>query len=295
VCLIDIDGHNFANLALMKLSAYHKAKGDTVEMCSPAEAENYDCGYASKVFTFSVLPELPAHIELGGSAVDVKKTLPDEVEHISPDYSLYGLTYSMGFVTRGCVNKCPWCLVPEKEGPIRAHADIMEFSRHMDVVLMDNNILAHPHGVQQLEKVAILGHKIDINQGLDARLIDDTTARLLARIKWLQPIRLACDSDIMIPHIEKAVKLLRWHNATPRRYSVYVLVKDVADAVERVKFIKGLHCTPFVQPYRDFENTPVTQEQRDFAHWANRKQLIGSTTWEDYVKNRKPIFRGGTP
>ena len=282
VCLIDIDGHNYPNLALMKLSAYHKAKGDTVEMCAPADAGNYDQGYASKVFSFSPMPELPAHIELGGSGVDIKKTLPPEIEHICPDYSLYGLNYSLGFITRGCVNKCPWCIVPEKEGTIRACADITEFARHPDVVLMDNNILAHSFGVRQLEKIVQLEYRIDINQGLDARLIDDTTARLLADIKWLQPIRLACDNETAIPHLEKAVRLLRWHNATPRRYTVYVLVNDIAEALERVKFVKGLYCTPFVQPYRDFNNTPPTQEQKDFAQWANRKQLINSTTWEDF-------------
>lgn len=289
VCLIDIDGHNYANLALMKLSAYHKAKGDTVEMCAPKDAGNYDWGYASKVFTFTQMPDLPAHIELGGSGVNIHKDLPDEMEHIRPDYSLYGLRHSLGFLTRGCIRRCPWCIVPEKEGDIHAHADIMEFAAHRDVVLLDNNILAHQHGIHQLEKIAVLGYKIDLNQGIDARLIDDTTAKLLARISWLEPIRLACDTEAMIPHIERAVKLLRWHNATPRRYSVYVLVNEITDAVERVKFIKGLNCTPFVQPFRDFTSgSEPTQEQRDFAHWANRKQLINSTTWEDYDKKRRP-------
>jgi len=288
ICLVDVDGHNYANLALMKLSAYHKANGDTVEMCASDKAKEYDFGYASKVFSFTHLPELPPHIVVGGSGHNLHNDLPDEIEHICPDYSLYGLEYSMGFLTRGCVRNCSWCIVPEKEGTICAHADIMEFARHRDVVLMDNNILAHTHGIHQLEKISVLGHRIDLNQGIDARLIDDTTARLLARVSWLRPIRLACDTAAMIPHIEKAVRLLRWHNATPSRYGVYILVKDIADAVERVKFIKGLHCTPFVQPYRDLTtNAEPTQEQKDFARWANRKQLIGSTTWEDYDKTRR--------
>lgn len=288
VCLIDIDGHNYANLALMKLSAYHKARGDVVELCTPENANEYDLGYASKVFTFTPMPKLPAHIELGGSGVDIYKDLPDEIEHMRPDYALYGLDHSLGFLTRGCIRNCPWCIVPKKEGTIRAHADIMEFAQHRDVVLMDNNVLAHEHGIHQLEKIAVLGHKIDLNQGIDARLIDDATAKLLAHVSWLQPIRLACDSEAMISHVEKAVKLLRWHNATPRRYSVYVLVNDIPDAVERVKVVKGLNCTPFVQPYRDFiNNTPPTQEQKDFANWANRKQLINSTTWENYDKKMR--------
>lgn len=288
VCMIDIDGHNFANLALMKLSAYHKAKGDTVDLCAPDAANKYDFGYASKVFSFTAMPKLPSHIELGGTGLNMHKDLPDEIEHILPDYSLYGLDHSLGFVTRGCVRRCPWCVVPEKEGEIRAHADVMEFARHRDVVLMDNNILAHPHGINQLEKISVLGLKIDVNQGLDARLIDDDTAKLLARIKWLKPIRLACDSMDMIPHIEKAVKLLRWHNATPRAYFVYVLVDNVADALERVKFLKMLNVSPFAQPFRDFKNNAEpTYEQKAFARWVNHKAIYNTVPWEEYKSGQK--------
>ena len=83
------------------------------------------------------------------------------------DYSLYDLNHSLGFITRGCINKCPWCIVPEKEGTIRACADLSEFVRHPDVVLMDNNILAHPHGVRQLEKAAQLDLRLDSTGGVD--------------------------------------------------------------------------------------------------------------------------------
>jgi len=173
--------------------------------------------------------------------------------------------------------------VPKKEGNITAHADIAEFARHRDVVLMDNNVLASEHGLRQIEKIAWLGLRVDFNQGLDARLIDNTTARLLAKVKWLKPIRLACDDVSMIPFIQKAVELLRWHNATPRRYSVYVLVKDIPDALERVRFLKGLDLDPFAQPYRDFKTgAEPTKEQRLFAGWVNHKAIFKSVLWEDY-------------
>jgi hypothetical protein len=106
VGLIDVDGHNYPNLALMKLSAWHKARGDTVELVSPLEAYDFDCGYASKVFSFTPMPELPAHFAAGGAGVDLKKSLPEEIEHLCPDYELYGLDYSLGFLTRGCIRKC---------------------------------------------------------------------------------------------------------------------------------------------------------------------------------------------
>ncbi|MCL2369677.1 MAG: radical SAM protein [Firmicutes bacterium] len=278
--LIDIDGHN---LALMKLSAYCKAQGHSVEMTTPDKANDYDRGFASKVFSFTPMPELPSHFEVGGSGISLDKKLMEEIEHCCPDYALYNLNYSLGFLTRGCIRKCPWCLVPEKEGGITAHADIAEFARHRDVVLMDNNVLASEHGIRQIEKIAWLGLRVDFNQGLDARLIDNATAKLLAKVKWLKPIRLACDNHAMIPYVQKAVELLRWHNATPRRYFVYVLVKDIPDALERVRFLKGLDVDPFAQPYRDFKNgIEPTKQQRKFATWVNHKAIFKSVLWEDY-------------
>ena len=119
-------------------------------------------------------------------------------------------------------------------------------------------------------------------------MIDDATARLLAKIKWLKPIRLACGNQAMIPAVQKAVGLLRWHNAVPRRYSVYVLVKDVSEALERVRFLKTLNVSPFAQPYRDFNNPgEPTPQQKAFAEWVNQKVRFNSVPWEDYIKTRK--------
>ena len=285
--LVDIDGHNFPNLALMKLAAWHKAQGDTAVLTTPEDVGDFDCGYASKVFSFTPMPELPGSFEIGGAGVNLSKSLTEEIEHICPDYDLYGLDYSLGFLTRGCVRKCPWCVVPEKEGAIHAHADIEEFARHRDVVLMDNNVLASDHGLRQIEKIAAMNLRMDFNQGLDARLIDDGVARLLAKVKWLKPIRLACDRSDMIPHVQKAVELLRWHNATPRAYFVYVLVKDIGDALERIRFLKMLNVDPFAQPFRDFKtNAEPTAEQKAFARWVNHKAIFKSVLWEDYRREK---------
>ena len=212
------------------------------------------------------------------------KNLPDEVEHICPDYSLYNCDKSYGFLTRGCIRNCPWCFVPKKEGEIRANADITEFVRHDHVVFMDNNVLAHPHGIEQIEKIAKMGLSVDFNQGLDARLIDNSMAKLLSKIRWSPSVRLACDSVAMIEPIRKAVELLRWHNVTPSRYFCYVLVKDIDDAIERIKFLKGMYIDPFCQPYRDQDGTEPTKVQCDFARWVNHKAIFKTTTWADYKR-----------
>lgn len=283
VCLHDSEKKDYPNLALMKLSAHHKQNGDSVEWFHPLFSKP-DLVYSSKVFTFTPASGyLPDHTKKGGTGYDEGSTvLPDDIEHICPDYDLYGQKQSMGFLTRGCIRKCEGCFVPGKEGMIRANADLDEFVRHNEVILMDNNILACDHGIHQIEKIIKLGLKVDFNQGLDARLIDDSVARLLSKVKWLEPLRLACDSLAMMEPIRKAVELLRWHNTTPTRYSCYVLVKDIESALERVRFLKGMHVDPFVQSYRDKEGTPPTKEQDHFERWANFKSNFKSCAWEDY-------------
>lgn len=284
IAVHDHENNGYPNLALMKISAWHKAQGDTVEWFNSLLG-GYDKVYSSKVFTWTPPdPYLPEGTVCGGTGFDVAKTLADEIENMLPDYGLYNCDKSYGFLTRGCIRSCPWCFVPRKEGAIRAHHDIEDFARHKEVVLMDNNVLAHAHGIAQIEKIAKMGLKVDFNQGLDARLIDDSMARLLGKVKWSPSVRLACDSVAMIEPIRKAVELLRWHNVTPSQYFCYVLVKDIDDALERVKFLKGIYVYPFCQPYRDQAGTEPTKDQRDFARWCNHRAVFRSSTWDDYKR-----------
>ena len=284
IALHDSDNTGFPNLALMKLSKFHKNEGDHVEWFN--SLFTYDTIYSSKVFTFTPQDPYISHGALkGGTGYKNNITLDSvdsSIEHIMPDYDLYGINYSMGFLTRGCIRKCKWCFVPEKEGKIKPHADITEFTKHKDVVLMDNNVLAHDHGIHQIEKIIKLGLRVDFNQGLDARLIDDAIAKLLSKVKWLHPVRLACDSLSMVEPVKKAVKLLRWRNVTPRTYFVYVLIDDIDDAVERLKELKGINVDPFAQPYRDKDGNEPTQKQKDLARWVNHKATFNSVWLEDY-------------
>lgn len=285
IAIHDNENNGYPNVALMKLSAWHKQQGHSVEWFNSMSA--YDSVYSSKVFTWTEPdPYLPASASRGGTGHDINKTLPDLIEHICPDYSLYDCEKSYGFLTRGCPRSCSWCFVPEKEGKVRAHADIEEFARHKEVILMDNNVLAHDHGIQQIEKIAELGLKVDFNQGLDARLIDNSIAQRLGKVKWIRHTRLACDTVSMIEPIRKAVELLRWHNANPAQIFCYVLVRDIEDALERVRFLKSMYVLPFAQPYRDPEGHEPTKEQKDFARWVNHKAIYKKTTWEDYRSNR---------
>ncbi|GAJ17604.1 unnamed protein product, partial [marine sediment metagenome] len=142
------------NLALMKLSAYHKAKGDEVFLNFPLQPP--DIAYASCVFTWNAgrKTTVPNGAILGGSGIDLKAELLPEVEHIMPDYSLYpSIDSSMGFTSRGCIRNCPWCIVPVKEGQIKPWSRIYEFwdRRHRKITLLDNNLLAAPNWQQTME------------------------------------------------------------------------------------------------------------------------------------------------
>lgn len=281
IAVHDHENNGYPNLALMKLSSWHKKQGDSVEWFSALGA--YDKVYSSKIFSWTKPdPYLPDSAIKGGTGFDISQKLPVKIENILPDYSLYGCKKSYGFLTRGCIRSCHWCIVPQKEGEIRANQNIKDFCRHKEVVLMDNNVLAHKHGIHQIEKMAMMGLRVDFNQGLDARLIDNSMAKLLSKLQWHPYLRLSCDSSEMIKVIRKAIELLRWHNVTPSRYFCYVLVRDVNNALERVKFLKGMHVDPFCQPYRDKNGSEPTKEQRDFSRFCNHRAIFRSTTWEDY-------------
>lgn len=285
IALHDADGTAFPNLALMKLSAWHKAQGHHVEMFRPLFKAQYDHVYSSKVFTFT--PEdlyLPASADKHGIGRGDMGTLPETVEHTCPDYALYGSNHAQGFVTRGCPNKCAWCIVPKKEGQIRAHAEVEEFLGGMkELVLMDNNILAHEHGLRELEKIGRMGVKLDCNQGLDARLVDRAVAGILGKTRWIRFVRFACDHKSQMPHVERAVRLYREAAGKKGQIFCYVLVKEVEDALDRVQFLSKLSVDCFAQPYRDF-STDAEPDLRlkEFSRWVNHKAIFKTVPWEKY-------------
>lgn len=285
--LIDVDGHNgFPNLALMRLSAWHKARGDAVEWWNGFI--HYDRVYMSKVFTFS--PDVDTVIDAdevirGGTGYKDYGSLPPEIESTAPDYSIYPkCDYAIGFLTRGCIRNCPWCIVPKKEGSIRPAATWQEIKRQdsRKIVLLDNNVLASDFGLRQIEDMGGKPVWVDFNQGLDARLITPDVAKLLARLHWIRFVRLSCDTAAMLPVIEQATSYLREAGVAPSRFWSYMLVQDVAEAEQRAIALDKMGVTPFAQPYRDYDGGEPTQEQKYFARWVNLKKVFKSCAWKDY-------------
>lgn len=300
VGLIDVDSHNgFPNLALMKLSAWHKAKGDNVSWADMFG--HYDILYKSKVFTFSKDDDFiydADHVEKGGTGYgDYTKTLPNEIEHTCPDYSLYGITdYAVGFTTRGCIRHCPFCLVHDKEGWIHPHADIREFlDGHDKVILLDNNIVSHRHGVTQLEWCRDNRIAVDCNQGIDARILckSEYLCNLIADIRpfGTRGIRIACDQENEIIPCHITIKKILERNPKARIIVYCILTDDYEDSLHRVLQWKeyGHAVAVYAPPYRDFSNSGqiIPRWQWDLSRWASNHFVYYSVSWFDYYKSRR--------
>lgn len=293
IALHDSDYTGFPNYALMKLSAYHKAQGDHVEWWIPMV--KYDRVYSSKIFTFSPEdPMLPPDTIKGGTGYGILDELPPEVDAMFPDYSLYpDCDHAIGFLTRGCIRKCPWCIVPKKEGMIRAYRSWREVKRPdcRDIVFMDNNVLASEWGLEQMEDMIGENVRIDFNQGMDARLIDSDAAEIISKLKWIRFVRMSCDTDAMLDVVLEKVDLLKQHGVKPYRVFVYLLVQDIKSAEHRALALRNAGVDVFAQPYRDFENKiEPTKQMRDFAQWVNRKPIFNST--DSFAEYDRKAYRG---
>ena len=283
-----IKNKTFPNYALMKLSAWHKARGDIVEWWNPRK--RYDRVYSSKIFDFTKEnPALPVDTVKGGTGYDLKATLPQEIDDMQPDYSIYpDCDYAIGFLTRGCPNQCPWCVVPEKEGPIRPYRAWEQIARPDTnrLILMDNNILACEHGIEQLDGLARSGLSIDINQGMDIRLVTDETVQLFKKIKWLRHIRFSCDTKSQLPHFERVAALFRKHKLGISKMFVYILVrKDLADADFRVQslFRISKSISLYAQAERNGRlGTIPTKLQLEFAQRYIYGRLYKKESWPEY-------------
>ena len=290
IALHDADKTNFPNLALMKISAWQKSRGVGVEWWNPLE--QYDTVYSSKVFTFTEEdPYLPDNTIKGGTGYGVYKDLPEEIDRMFPDYSIYpDIDYAIGYLTRGCIRKCPWCVVPKKEGYVKPYRYWTEVARpnKRDVVFMDNNVLALDFGIEQMGAMIGQNVRVDFNQGLDARLITPEVAEIISRLKWIRFIRMSADTDAMLQVVLEKVDLLKRYGVKPYRIFVYVLVTDIESAERRCIALKNVGVDVFAQPYRDFTNNiEPTPEQRCFARWVNLKQIFNSTkSFKEYDRRK---------
>ena len=304
--LIDVDGHNFPNIPLMKLSAWHKQQGDIVEWYDPMFSGHMDKVYMSKVFSFT--SDYPYFVDAdevikGGSGycislVDGKEVfdkskdivLTYEIEHIYPDYSLYGITNTAyGFLTRGCPRGCDFCHVKEKEG-LKSFkvADLSEFwDGQKNIVICDPNILACKEWKDLLQQLIDSKAWIDINQGLDIRLMTEEKAEMIKQLK-IKELHFAWDKyqdkDIIIPKFKKFKEITQ---INIRKLIVFVLCNfdtTIEQDLERIYTLRELGYWPYVMLY-DKENIPKGHELRKLQRWVNNRFIFSKCEkFDDYLK-----------
>ena len=321
--LIDVDGHNWPNLALMKISGHHKSIGDTVTWWNGFEV--YDIVYMSKIFDETYSGDMPEPLNArqiikGGtgyvrrkndelqyfangswvssfslnldSCVKYLELLPSEIEHTYPDYSIYPrhtADTAFGYLTRGCPNNCPFCIVSQKEGfTTYKVAELSEFWRgQRNIKLMDANLLACKNHVDLLEQLIYSKSYVDFTQGLDCRRLTDKNIDLLSQIK-IKEIHFAWD---MQKH-ERAViaGLKRYRESNPRKMhgvygTVYVLTNfDTSHEYDlfRVNTLKDMGYNPYIMIY---DKPNASQITRDLQRWVNNRRIFRTCkSFEEYSK-----------
>lgn len=295
------DSHNFPSLPLMKLSTYHKERGDCVEMLN--HLNHYDLVYASKVFSFTKDVEDDClvqadEIRRGGtgyciSVVDGKEVfdkskdtpLPKEIEHIYPDYSLYPqYKYAVGFLTRGCPRNCGFCVVGKKEGLCsRQVADLSEFWREQnEIKLLDPNLLACKEHESILQQLAESDVKVDFTQGLDIRLTNPDNIELLNNVKT-NMIHFAWDNPKQ--DLTKYFKRFSEHTSikSDRNKVVYVLTNfnsTIDEDLYRIYTLRDLGYSPYVMIY---QKETADKTHKRLQRWVNNRFIFRSVErFEDY-------------
>lgn len=301
--LIDVDGHNYPNLPLMKISAWHKSQGDNVEWYQPMFSGHCDKVYMSKVFSFT--PDYEYFIDAdevvkGGSGYAIKlvdgkeqydksmdHNLPDEIEHIYPDYELYGIDYAIGFLTRGCPRGCGFCHVASKEGKCSYKvADLSEFwNGQKNIVLCDPNILACKDHLSLLQQLADSKAKVNFNQGLDIRLVNDRNIELFKEIR-LDGIHFAFDrwqdKDIVEPKLRQFAKETGYHR-NKGKVMVYILTNydtTIEQDLYRIQLCRELKFSPYPMIYDKEHCDPI---YRKLQRWCSNFIFWSVPTFEEYL------------
>lgn len=304
--LIDVDGHNYPNLPLMKLSAWHKRNGDDVSFYSEFGG-HYDRVYCAKVFDFT--PDYQYYINAdeiikGGTGYAIHGAggqtyrkeddiaLPYDVEHIYPDYSLYGITdTAYGFLTRGCPRGCDFCIVAKKEGRNSVKvADLSEFwDGQRNIVLCDPNLIACKERDDLLRQLGETGATIEFNQGVDARMLTVDVCEKMSGLK-LKRIHFAWDryqdKNFVVPKLKLFSEVCG--KGMTQRSTVYVLVNfdtTFEQDLERIYTLREIGFLPYVMVY---DKEHCEKKYRHLQRWVNNVIIYRvCERFEDYNKYSK--------
>tara|TARA_R100001443_G_scaffold51011_2_gene63075 strand:+ start:171 stop:1058 length:888 start_codon:yes stop_codon:yes gene_type:complete len=291
--LLDVDS-KIPNLALMKISQWHKLNGDEVEHYMPLAHSLYDKIYASKIFNFSDGSDIQPDMITGGTGIDLKISLPPKMDTMIPDYSLYNYPHNIGFTQRGCRFKCEFCVVPQKEGKPWSANTIDELWTQRDsdfLVLLDNDFFGNPDWADRIEEIKEFDLTVNFSQGLNIRIISEKQAAALASVKFSninrtkKQVTFAWDQINDERVIKRGFKRVVESGIRPYQMQFYVLIgfdTTPEEDMHRVMMLKDWGCDPYAMPYD--KSDPYQQK---FVRWVNRRAIFKSCTFEEFNKGEK--------
>ena len=318
VWLVDIDS-TIPNLALMKLASYHIEKGDHVELVRNVRIAKSqpDMIYISCIFSWNKercerFNHLDIPIIKGGSGYDTTVSLDPEIDSCDPYIDLYGKDWVVGYSHRGCIRTCDFCVVPQeslrmygRKGIQRNETTIQEMLEpHPDikrVQLLDNNFLAKPNAIEEMEWCSDHNIEVNFNQGLDIRLISPSVgykrAEALGKVKYRSTtfkspiVNFAYDHVSIKDQVVRGIEHLQKAGIDTRhKVQFYVLIgfnSTFEDDVARINHLRSLNTNPFVmmyrQPNKGFSKGTPHPLHKKLARWANRKHLFWSCNFDDYI------------
>jgi hypothetical protein len=312
ILLLDVDS-KIPNLALMKLSAYYKSLGDTVELKRLGvsyfptrrgkprvlDVEKYDKVFVSAIFpgskqSFSLRGD--SEIGLGGTGLNISAKLPEHIEALKPDYSIYpDNKFSYGFLTRGCIRNCSFCLVRQKEGGIRLDTPLEDIIQHDKVKFMDNNILAHPEHLRLLREIRDSGIQCQFNQGLDIRLVTEDNAKLLSEIKYLGEYIFAFDRLSDEAKVSEKLKIFKFFVPKDWKTKFFVYCHpdmDIeSDIVYRCEWLRRNGALPYLMRDISCWDSANCDFYVDLCAYVNQPNLFKKMSFEEYMEKRQPNNR----
>lgn len=216
--------------------------------------------------------------------IHIKSHLPIEIENFGAlDYSIYPqYAFSIQFFSRGCIRRCPFCLVRDKEGEIHPvdPVNLNPVGKHIEV--LDNNFFANPEWKEAIKY--LLGAKQKVNlHGVDIRIMNEEQAYWLNKLPLHKNIHIAWDLPTL-DLTDKLREVVRY--IKPYKLMCYVLIgfnSTVAEDMYRIERLRELGIKPYIMPYRDFENRRnPTQYEKDLAQYVNKPMIFKSCSFADF-------------
>lgn len=306
ILLIDVDS-KIPNIALMKLSTYYKQQGHEIELKRLSldyyktndnqimiYADDYHKVYASVIFKcnknkFKIIN--CNDITIGGSGYSLDIKLPQEIDDCEEDYTLYlENDASYGFITRGCIRNCYFCIVPQKEGQISLYRHPEYIVKHKKVYFLDNNILAYPHHIAILEYLRDNNIRCQFNQGLDIRLINDNNAKVLSEINYIGEYYFAFDNINSKQIIEEKLKILKKYITKDWKIKFFLYchpdmsIKE--DVMVRINWCKEHKYLPYLMRDESCFSNKNNKVYTDLAAWCNQPNLFKKLSFEIFMIKR---------